>query len=725
MVRIWSLVFVLLLSFTLMSASGQSVISVSYPSHSYSSSTLNFDPILLKVDTTNSSECKYSVQNISYDSMEGGFDPSLGFSHEKSFSNLIDGAIYSYFIKCREDGSNSTNLTAIKVDFRIDTYVSADIILDQDAPLRSGKIEVSLSVSKPIFQKPSLSYSFDGIVYKKLFLTEENDLWNGYIIIPDDVGESILSFKFSAVDLGGKVGEIITTGESFLIDTTRPTTITDLSAVGYNGEIELNWYFDGEYNEFNVYRSENANLDYTDFYVSSSKNLFHDNAVTSGKTYYYRVSAIDEAGNEGGLSREVYATALLNNASTSSSGLAVSLVGFVDGFLSEIDSVLGEVDAIQSEIEDKGIVFSDLRLDKEIDKKEKDLDVLKREALALKNIALSRTELDSRLDALRLKLNIAKKTIPEDIVVLDEKKDVSEVSEMGIQEAVLEMGLELTEREKDKRVKNSLEVVKDSGMKVDSFYSIVEVVYYDGTRSVFSLVKREISAELERGKGNFVEIIPKTVVDSVEDLSFGNLNYEIIKEDSVVSFGSDTKQVLYFFEGESSLEDLAESRFSFVFEPEEDADSKPSITGNVSLDFIPGAYSEWGFMVLIAGLFAYFLFLKSKGSEYAMIITEDVKEALEFINKKDLNQAKEIYDKVVSSYSSLDSKDKKAVYKKVELLRNSILVFDFELILDELKESKSLESLKKLEKIYNNLSEDFRKKISKSFEKVKEDVETG
>src|SRR3989339_530244 len=121
------------------------------------------------------------------------------------------------------------------------------------------------------------------------------------------------SFDFKANDLEGRQGTKIISGGVVKVDTLNPSTILEIVAVGYDGEIKLDWHYNGDYKEFNIYRSLSANPDFTDFYKISGSNSFNDKWVEDGKTYYYRVSVIDDAGNEGELSSQVYATSLLNN----------------------------------------------------------------------------------------------------------------------------------------------------------------------------------------------------------------------------------------------------------------------------------------------------------------------------------------------------------------------------------------------------------------------------
>ena len=201
---------------------------------------------------------------------------------------------------------------------------------------------------------------------------------------------------FKAKDLSGEEGTKIIGDNSFIVDTSKPSAISIINAVGYQGQIKLNWFFEEEINEFNIYRSENPQVDYTEFYKLSTKDYFYDNDVEKGKTYYYRVAGVDEAGNIGDLSREVYATALLNNYSKSS-GFNPSLIGKVDNSISEINSIIGNIEEIKSLIELKEekekAIFKEIKLDKEIDGAISELNSLKRDVESYKLQDLSEKNL--------------------------------------------------------------------------------------------------------------------------------------------------------------------------------------------------------------------------------------------------------------------------------------------------------------------------------------------
>ncbi|MAE09986.1 MAG: hypothetical protein CMF78_02185, partial [Candidatus Marinimicrobia bacterium] len=99
-------------------------------------------------------------------------------------------------------------------------------------------------------------------------------------------------------------------------DVTAPATPTGLEATPGNMTVSLIWNgnTESDLGNYNVYREEISG------FTPSSSNLIEsvistysivswtDNSVNNGTTYYYRISALDTAGNESGFSDEVNAT---------------------------------------------------------------------------------------------------------------------------------------------------------------------------------------------------------------------------------------------------------------------------------------------------------------------------------------------------------------------------------------------------------------------------------
>ena len=74
-----------------------------------------------------------------------------------------------------------------------------------------------------------------------------------------------------------------------------------------NNSIKLQWYYEGEeIDKFNIYKSIEAGVNYVNLYKETTEKYYIDSAVNDGETYFYKVSAVDKAGNNGELSAEVH-----------------------------------------------------------------------------------------------------------------------------------------------------------------------------------------------------------------------------------------------------------------------------------------------------------------------------------------------------------------------------------------------------------------------------------
>jgi hypothetical protein len=674
------IVFFVLLS--LVGAKNQSIsLNYSFSNDTLVEKSIDFSSLLLKVSTDRYSTCKYSeTKGKSYGDMEGNFDLTYGTLHEKSFTELGDG-IYEYYIKCRND--SGVEPPEMEVIIRVNSLVAGAIVLEKEEPLKEGKYEITLITSKIVSQAPSLSYSSEGVVYNPIPLIGSEKLWKGYFVLPGDFGEGVVSFRFKANDLEGREGSEISSGGVYLVDTVNPRTITSIDAVGYKGEIKLKWYSDDEdISEYRIYKSNFQNVDNSDFYEATDKDSFYDTAVKDGETYYYKIAAVDEAGNEGALSVEVYATALLTNMSSSSTGLDVQLIGTVDNFLKEIDLMKGEIDSINSSFyakqgEEKEL-FDNLKLVKEIEDSASELQVLRKDVEKYKLQDLSDGDLDSKINSARVRMNVIKKKVPEQLVIIDKNSKKQEIPESLLQESILEIAESASEKTAEKSLKESLRIIKESELSINSKFYVFELDYMDGTRNTFSAVSREISSKLGEiewdGNGDFIEIIPKDLAEAASEIEVMGTNYQVVKEDPILSFGPDSKKIVYYFNKEISLSSLEEIKSSFVVLVEEEP-AKESITGYAVLGNGIGKYGGiFAGVVVTLLLFIYLFYLKrNKKSDQFLKISMKIKESEEFLKKGDKSKASENYDFIKTAYPNLSQEEKKKIYPKIEKIQKSLM----------------------------------------------------
>lgn len=101
-------------------------------------------------------------------------------------------------------------------------------------------------------------------------------------------------------------------GEGGVTDTTPPSAPTNLIATAASSsQIDLAWTatMESDLAGYNIYRSTTSGSGFSKINTSLVTGASHvDTGLTSGTTYYYKITAEDTSGNESGYSSEVNAT---------------------------------------------------------------------------------------------------------------------------------------------------------------------------------------------------------------------------------------------------------------------------------------------------------------------------------------------------------------------------------------------------------------------------------
>ncbi len=717
------LILCLVVSFSLVFAS-QSY-EINYNSEVNDSKTfgpLQFDTVLLKINATEEGICKYSTsKGIDYENMAGNFDQTDG---EISYLNLVDltDGVHKYYIKCNNTLYEPGELEVI---FRINSLVTGKILLSENSPLKSGDLEITLVTSKVVSQTPILSYSVDGTSDNPIVLFGSGKTWKGYLVLDKELGEGVLSFQMKAVDLEGRQGTELTLGNSFQYDMVKPKMIADIEATSYKGKIELNWHFEEDVDEFNIYRSTIENPGYVDYYKTTSSEDYTDTDVELGKTYYYKVSAVDYAGNEGELSVSVSGTPLKTDSDEVEGGLDPSLFGKVDSFLSEIESVKEKVEEIDVSLftEKEQELLEKLKLKDSLNKAKNDLISLESSVEKYREQDLSRTELENKIQSSRTRLGIIEKSVPSVIEITKEESRIEEFDEEFILENLNRVNSFLEEKDLEKSLEQSFELAKENNLKIESYFYQAEVKFLDGTVKDFFIVKRDLKSSLEKSENSFfIEEIPSSLINEGK-MSVKNLDYDFLT-DNVLSFGSDSKNIFYYFEEISNFENLKEIESGFVSIYEAEENSGGSITGFFVFENSEKSYTWIAVLIFLVSIGAYFLYsrMNNFSDDYFRVLNK-INGSIDLLKKNELKKSKGIYFEVKDIYRGLNSNEKQNIYGKIENLYNNIAIIEIEKGLEELKKTKDKELLKKLEKMYENLSSLHKNKISDLFEKIRSEVE--
>ncbi|MBW1739913.1 MAG: S8 family serine peptidase [Deltaproteobacteria bacterium] len=112
------------------------------------------------------------------------------------------------------------------------------------------------------------------------------------------------------LDVADAVGNLATTSWSFTVDTTPPEQVAGVTVTTVSSsQLDISWTANTELDldHYNVYRSTTSGGPYG-LVASPTTNLYSNTGLAASTTYYYVVTAVDVAGNEGDPSLEASGT---------------------------------------------------------------------------------------------------------------------------------------------------------------------------------------------------------------------------------------------------------------------------------------------------------------------------------------------------------------------------------------------------------------------------------
>jgi hypothetical protein len=635
---------------------------------------------LLIINTNIDSTCRYSQDaGVPYELMPQIFDMEYGALHKKTLTGLTDGQVKSY-IKCKDTTNNVSK--ELNIVFQVDLPVSAQITFDNGPNLKDGKAEFNLVTSKIVNDAPTLSYTTDGINYKPVPIIGSGTSWGGYLIIPSSSEATVGSFKFQARDLEGNIGTDIASGTLFTIDTIPPNQLLDIRAENNNNKINLTWRSDEDGLRYNIYRSTSPGVSYSDFYKTVQGSTYIDNNVVSGNTYYYKMSGVDDAGNEGSLSTEVYATPSFLS-STSSTTLDLAYVGMVDKMLQNINSLSSSINSISSTFNAKvGIeedIFQYMKLSTSIDSAKSSLDSLNSEVSSYKLQPLTKDEITKKLNSAQVKLDIIKTNMPESLTITNHVSIANQLNENDISAALLDIKPGTDYTQLSDLTQKSLQYYKDNNPQINGTAYEIEVNYVDGTQKQFTLVKKEINFNPSNSVNTtIIEVIPKEMAQSTNDLDIYGNDYSVIKDDPVLSFTSDTKEIVYFVKGNIDNTVTGKTQ-TIIFEDQPVESGTSTVTGYFS--FIGDATKSNTGVIIIIGViiilsltsYLWSLKRKSEESDDFVQLKSQITDITDSINQGDSVRALHFYKEISEKYKRLKKDEKTRIYTQLQSLHGKVI----------------------------------------------------
>ena len=711
------------------------VISLSKPP----SGIITSGSVTLEVITNEDATCKYDSVNTDYDSMAKTFELTGETTHTQNIIDLEDGA-HSYYVRCKDSNGYKMNESAV-ISFTVDLPPYAEITLSDPSPVKAGIVEVSLLASEELEESPVLEYSFDTSPGSKrlVSLTKYDDLWKGYMVITEADDNKIGTFYFSGKNKYGTVGRVIKEGKTFIVDTTKPPKPINLEAVSkQDGKIELNWYYEGEeIDYFKIYRSTSSGVDYLDYYSETSNiTRFVDSSTEDKVTYYYKINAIDMAGNSGQLSDEVYATSIKESSKEKESEgeskreeapkvLPPNLVIKVNDEIKKVEKLLIDIEDISTNFENEKEkeLISDLELMKKIRETKAKLDSLNEKLANLKLNYKTESELDYELDKIDLELKKIQQTTPKEVTLIEKSDSIQSLGQDDIDLAIdkLFMNSDFSSIDKNKYKKQN-KVIQDNIEVLITSYA-VEIEFINGEKQEKTLIIKSISYKSSETIKDVIlfEIIPKGIAESSSEINFLTKNYEVVEEDPIIKFGFPEidfsgVEIKYVIDKRVSMSNAGKSASVVLVGPVQLEQSLTKITGfSVSSIFgsglglskrdilfillgimVIGALA--GYQVLVArGYTPDFKFVGSirkkgdnprtalvqkKYDQYNIllrnrnqydILTELIDWSHGYLDKNETSRAELLYPKIEFLYRSLSKKDKSKIFKKCLDLQKRII----------------------------------------------------
>lgn len=177
----------------------------------------------------------------------------------------------------------------------------------KDGPFGKGKI-----IKVGMEGEPGLIATFDIGSFRKGIPMKETKagIYVGeYLVLPGD-NAADMPIIASLTRLGGYESEWVDVSGFVTIDTTPPPQVKGLRARGFIDRIEISWDALKDVPDLKTYkvlRSEQPLSGYTELSLTEQSSL-DDKTAKAGTVYYYRVTAVDYAGNESELQDAVPAS---------------------------------------------------------------------------------------------------------------------------------------------------------------------------------------------------------------------------------------------------------------------------------------------------------------------------------------------------------------------------------------------------------------------------------
>ena len=465
----------------------------------------NEEKNLIEIETDRANAtCKYDTQPEKYEDLKYTLKQKTETIHQGQINFHTDNE-YTVYILCKDPLNNYIEEHE-QIQFNVKLRPKAEIKLRPPSPVRQGLVEVTLTTTQPLIERPTLTYKFTGqSTQTNIVLVGSGTTWEGYLVIEESDIEKIGSFTYTGTSINNIQGNEIIKGEIFIVDSEAPRQVTSLKAENQNDRIKIEWHYPQELRqtikEYRIYRRQGSGgTDYVDYYDSTTNRDFFDTDVEYNEAYYYRVSAVKKSGVEGPLSQEIFITHTPTRTEPATEGLSNVLRSELNQKIRTTENTLMDLESVErilrretgktQEIIEKLDLLGQVRTN--IEQIQAELDKLKN----LESQDLTTQEFDQRTKDIQSQTRQIFENTPLSIEIIDTKTYQENINDQRTKEIITEylkaQQINTTTPEAQKYIDEN---TKLQDQKITEVETTLAQINYPEKNKKYAIIKKEINLQ--------------------------------------------------------------------------------------------------------------------------------------------------------------------------------------------------------------------------------------
>jgi hypothetical protein len=525
--------------------------------------------LTLTADTNELASCRYGTADAAFAQLPNAMSGGYVYRNTATLS-LPDFGSYTFYVRCQDLLGNTMPASAI-IGFLNRAPPIAHITIEGDEPLRADTYTLRLTTSVPLQETPMLTSTLqESGKTQQIALTGSGTAWEGYLIIPDAIEDTVISFAFSGLSTNGVRGTEVSTGRLFTVDAMPPTAPAGLSIEASSDRIHLRWADpeeDDAIASYIIYRAGHESVTTADLHATTTTTQWID-ASPHGATYlYYRVAAVDEAGNVGPLSEEVQGTAIKSLIVEQDIAIDPIVATLLDEEIATLSSILMSANksvlALETAPGSATIqIIDDLRLIDKARAASLSIEAARDRLGALRRTNPSRETADAAIADARRTVIAAQADLPQRITPKSETetRQPSDLSSIERNLPYALIGATLDGKERDAYLQSSIAAQDQATIVMTAKQFTIQDS--NGEVTDYTFVRKHIKLTTPQRDIRVIEYIPKTVAEDVAELTFSQ-DPVVLEQDPVIQYSYpviEDEKFTYLLAKAVSMEELKRTR---------------------------------------------------------------------------------------------------------------------------------------------------------------------